>query len=149
MNACYNVIVRMELQMNYVVPWRPLFSRALSVACNRTKRQAHKPWISSRTLHLLEETDDARASRNPHLEKILHGQVKQSVKMDRSQWLDDLLKTGDWNEILRRLRRGHRPRSGRLKNTDGNVVESDQRAETLATYFETVQWAPRATTEPP
>ena len=77
-----------------------------------------------RKFHYFLERDDARASRNPHLEKILHGQVKQSVKMDRSQWLDDVLKTGDWNEI-RRLRRGHRPRSGRLKNTDGNVVESD------------------------
>ncbi len=32
-NACYNVIMRMQLQMNYVVPWRPLFSRAPNVAC--------------------------------------------------------------------------------------------------------------------
>ena len=124
------------------------FQQSAERCLHQTKRQAHKPWISSRALHLLEERDKARASRNPHLEKQLHGQVKQSVKIDRSQWLDDLLKTGDWNEI-RRLRRGHRPRSGRLKNTDRNVVESDQRAETLATFFETVQWAPRATTEPP
>ena len=50
---------------------------------------------------------------------------------------------------MRRLRKGHRPQSGRLKNADGNVVESDQRAETLANYFESVQWAPLATTEPP
>ena len=69
------------------------------------------------------------------------------MKMDRLQWLDDLLITGDWNEI-RRLRKEHLPRSGRLKKTDGNVVESDQWAEILATYFESVQWAPRATTEP-
>ena len=41
-------------------------------------------------IHLLEERDEARTSRNPHLEKILHGHVKQSVKMDRLQWLDDL-----------------------------------------------------------
>ena len=116
-----------------------------AVRClHQTKRQARKPWISSRTLHLLEERDKARTSRNLHLEKMLHGQVKHSVKMDRSQWLDDLLKTGDWNEI-RRLRKGHRPQS----NADGNVVESDQRAETLANYFESVQWAPLATTEPP
>ena len=66
------------------------FQQSAERCLHRTKRQAHKPWISSRTLHLLEERDDARASRNPHLEKILHGQVKQSVKMDRSQWLDDL-----------------------------------------------------------
>ena len=124
------------------------FQQSAGRCLHQTKRQAHKLWISSRTLHLLEERGQARASRNPHLEKQLHGQVKQSVKIDRSQWFDDFLKTGDWNDI-RRLRRGHRPRSGRLKNTDGNVVESDQRAETLATCFETVQWAPRATTEPP
>ena len=129
--------------MNYVLPWQQSAVRCL----HQTKRQARKPWISSRTLHLLEERDKARTSRNRHLEKMLHGQVKQSVKMDRSQWLDDLLRTGDWNEI-RRLRKGHRPQSGRLKNADGNVVESDQRAETLANYFESVQWAPRATREP-
>ena len=123
------------------------FQQSAERCLHQTKRQARKPWISSRTLHLLEERDKARTSRNLHLEKMLHGQVKQSVKMDRSQWLDDLLKTGDWNEI-RRLRKGHRPQSGRLKNADGNVVESDQRAETLANYFESVQWAPRATTEP-
>ena len=124
------------------------FQQSAERCLHQTKRQARKPWISSRTLHLLEERDKARTSRNPHLEKMLHGKVKQSVKMDRSQWLDDLLKTGDWNEI-RRLRKGHRPQSRRLKNADGNVVESDQRAETLANYFESVQWAPRATTEAP
>ena len=113
----------------------------------QTKRQAHKPWINTRPLHLLEVRVRARASRNPDLGKILHGQVKQSVKMDRLQWLDDLLITGDWNEI-RRLRKEHLPRSGGLKKADGNVVESDQWAEILATYCESVQWAPRATTEP-
>ena len=105
------------------------FQQSAERCLHQTKRQARKPWISSRTLHLLEEREKARTSRNPHLEKMLHGQVKQSVKMDRSQWLDDLLKTGDWNEI-RRLRKGHRPQLGRLKNADGNVVESDQRGET-------------------
>lgn len=49
----------------------------------QTKRQAHKPWINTRPLHLLEVRVRARASRNPHLRKILHGQGKQSVKMDR------------------------------------------------------------------
>ena len=123
------------------------FQQSAELCLHQTKRHARKPWISSRTLHPLKARDKARTSRNPHLEKMLHGQVKQSVKLDRSQWLDNLLKTGDWNEI-RRLRKGHRPQSGRLKNADGNVVESDQRAGTLANYFESVQSAPRATTEP-
>ena len=123
------------------------FQQSAERCLHQTKRQARKPWISSRTLHLLEERDKARTSCNPHWEKMLHVQVKQSVKMDRSQWLDDLFKTEDWNEI-RRLRKGHHPQSGRLKNADGNLVESDQRAEPLANYFGSVQWAPRATTQP-
>ena len=55
---------------------------------------------------------------------------------------------GSGERLLDALGGEMRPQSGRLKNADGNVVESDQRAETLASYFESVQWAPRATTEP-
>ena len=38
MNACYNVIMNMGLQMNYVLPWRPRFGGALSVVCINEKR---------------------------------------------------------------------------------------------------------------
>ena len=95
----------------------------------------------------LGERDKARTSRNPHLEKMLHGQVKQSVGMDRSQWLDDLLKTGDWNEI-RRLRKGHPPIREAQKRW-WECCRIRPRAETLVNYFESVQWAACAITEPP
>ena len=79
MKACHNVIAKIELQMNYALPWRPLFSRAVSLACIKPNGRRTNPGYAagSRTLHLLGETDKDRTSRNPHLERMLHGQVKQ------------------------------------------------------------------------
>ena len=79
MKACHNVIAKIELLMNYALPWRPLFSRAVSLACIEPNGRRTNPGYAagSRTLHLLEETDKDRTSRNPHLERMLHGQVKQ------------------------------------------------------------------------
>ena len=44
---------------------------------------------------------------------------------------------------IHKLRKGTRIYHGRLKSMDGNVVESNQRAETFAQYLERVQWAVR------
>ena len=69
-------------------------------------------------------------------------QINASVAYDRSSWLSERLRAGDWHEI-RKLRKGTRIYHGRLKSIDGNVVDSDQRAETFAQYLERVQWAVR------
>ena len=75
-------------------------------------------------------------------EKLLATMIKHSVKRDRAAWLDTLTATGDWNEI-RKLRKGFVPKQGRLKNSVGDLVASDMRAETLAEHLEKVQWAVR------
>ena len=59
--------------------------------------------------------------------------------MDRGQWLDTLLKDGDWRQI-RALRKPKRPTCGRLRNANGQLVESDEWAETMADHLERVQW---------
>ena len=41
------------------------------------------------------------------------------------------------------MRKGIPKSKGRLRNLDGRVVQSDEQAETLAQYFETVQWRVR------
>ena len=64
------------------------------------------------------------------------------MKRDRSDWLDYLLATGDWQQI-RKLRKGFSPKQGRLRNTAGRLVSREERADTLAEYFATVQWAVR------
>ena len=105
-------------------------------------RIAKRPWISSETLSLLQRRDDARFSRDVSAERDLSKQIRRSVAVDRSAWLDLLLQSGDWNEI-RKLRKGFAPKCGRLRDDDGKVVESELHAESLAKYFRDVQWAVR------
>ena len=49
------------------------------------------------------------------------------------------MQSGDWDSI-KAYRKGFKPSPGRLQDNTGQLVESSQRADTLATYFETVQW---------
>ena len=63
---------------------------------------------------------------------------RASISRDRAAWLEELTTTGDWKQI-RKLRKGFCPKQGRLRDLDGNLVDSDQRAETLANYLEKVQ----------
>ena len=86
MNACCNVIVKMDAD-EACTAMAASFQQSAERSMLQTKRQAHKPCFSEVRVR-------ARASRNPHLGKILHGQGKQSVKMDRLQWLDDLFDNG-------------------------------------------------------
>ena len=62
--------------------------------------------------------------------------------------MNQLTATGSWSEI-RKLRKGTTPKQGRLKNDAGDLVESDGRADTLAKYLESVQWAVRPLAEAP
>ena len=50
--------------------------------------------------------------------------------------------SGDWSQI-RSLRKGIRPAQGRLKDLAGELVSSEQRAQTMAEYLERVQRAIR------
>ncbi len=44
---------------------------------------------------------------------------------------------------MRRLRKHQRPSQGRLRDLNGNLVLSDERAKTLAAHLESCQWAVR------
>ena len=47
---------------------------------------------------------------------------------------------------VEKLRKGTAKRKGRLRNMEGEVVASEKKAETLAEYFEKVQWCVRPVT---
>ena len=47
---------------------------------------------------------------------------------------------------MRRLRKRLSPSQEKLKNLDGEVVDSDLRAQTMAENFSQVQWTTRPTT---
>ena len=73
---------------------------------------------------------------------ILRADVKRSAKRDRAKWLDDLAASGEWSK-LSILRKGMAKDKGRLRSLDGRAVGSDEKAETLAAYFEKIQWRVR------
>lgn len=61
----------------------------------------------------------------------MNTKVKDSVKQGRSDWLDKLTVSGDWDQV-RKLRNGVAPAQGRMRNLHGELVNSEDRAETYA-----------------
>ena len=118
------------------------FALAADTVLPHTTVMAKRPWISPATLSLLESRNAARRGHRFNDEQALAKEIKKSVAGDRSKWLDDLVATGEWAQI-RKLHKGFAPHQGRLKNTAGRTVSSEQRAETLASYLQDVQWAVR------
>ena len=102
---------------------------------------ARWPWISEWTLQLIEQRNDARLAGDYAAEMRLSAAVKRSAKDDRKEWLESSLIKGDWDAVRRLRKGGKQEQHGRLRDADGHLVASDQRAETLALYLERVQWA--------
>ena len=63
------------------------------------KARSHRPWISDRTLRYIDERQEAKMALDRNLELQKHKLVKASVKQDRTSWLQQLLKSGSWQEI--------------------------------------------------
>ena len=103
---------------------------------------AKRPWISERTLALIDRRSAARRVRDRGAEEALNKEVMTSVMRDRSTWLELVLADGDWAQI-RKLKKGFTSNQGRLQNASGELVDSDCRAETLAEHLQNVQWAVR------
>jgi len=59
--------------------------------------------------------------------------------------LSDIAGKKSWDQV-RKLRRKTCHKQGRLKDSSGQYVASDERAQTLATYLQDVQWAVRPAT---
>ena len=105
-----------------------------------TRSRAQRPWIRFQTLGLIAERSRARSGADFQLEKQLNAAITKSAKRDKDAWLNDLAGSGDWAQV-RKLRRGFKPQQGRLKDAGGRFVSSEERAQTIAEYLETVQWA--------
>ena len=103
---------------------------------------ARKPWISNRTLELIDKRNESRINGCQEEEIKIQKEIRNSVKHDRCDYLDTLAGGGTWSD-LKKLRQGPSRMKGRLRNLEGVVVESDQKAETLADYFAKVQWRVR------
>ena len=107
--------------------------------------EAGRLWISAATLGSIQCMKGARTAKDFEAEADYNKRIRSSARADRRKWLEDLAATGDWTRI-RKLRTKPRPQQGRLKDAAGNIVSSEHRAETMAEYFERVQWAVRPVT---
>ena len=105
--------------------------------------RAQRPWIRIYTLRLIEQRRAARLQHDLFLVQQLSREIRRSAKMDRRVWLEERLLDNDWSEI-RKLRSGGK-QLGRLKAASGDLVNSEDRAETLADHYERIQWSVRPT----
>ena len=111
----------------------------------KPKRKANQPWISDETLRLLDLRREARGRNDQEAERRLHKEARKQAKADRTRWLDKMIETGDWQQI-RALRQPKRPKCRRLRNSEGELVESECWADTMAAHLEAVQWRVRPAT---
>ena len=107
-----------------------------------------RPWIGEATLELICSRDAARKQGHRQTELLLNKQVRGSAKNDRTKWLNDIAGKGTW-ESIRQLKKRPKVSGRKLRNSNGELVESCNRAETFAKHLETVQWAvPHVTAVP-
>ena len=110
------------------------------------KRRPNKVWISEATMKLIDERQHARKHNHHHEEKRLHKLVRESVRRDKTNWLDDAFARNDWAAI-RNVRRPRQPKKVKLRDHTGRHVESHEWADTMAHHLETTQWRRRCTAD--
>ena len=64
------------------------------------------------------------------------------AKKDRTIWMESLLADGSWKQN-RRLRKPKTSHRGKLRNRQGQLVDSDEWADTMAEHLEMLQWCVR------
>ena len=106
---------------------------------------ARKPWISQTTLELLEKRTAARLSCDRIAEREIQKAIRKAAKQDKGNWLDEVVADGSWRGI-KRLRKPLAAKQGRMKNKDGELVYSSERADAMAEFLETTQWRVRSAT---
>ena len=121
-----------------------LLSAQQSIPCRQACQK--RPWITARTLELIELRDGARANNQVALMQAFQRQIRLAAKADRRAWLNELTCTGAWAAI-HKLRKPKAPRQGRLQDLSGKLVDSNERAQTMADYLARVQWKPHLMNE--
>ena len=120
---------------------------AVATLPDRCAKPQH-PRISIHTISLIERRNEARERGIYHVERELNECIKRSAKYDRKHWLNSCLNNGEWHAV-KSLRAGFKLKQGRLRSSDGVLVDSSARVETMAQYLEDVQWAAKILDCPP
>ena len=90
-------------------------------------------------MYMYKFTRLCRAAHDWVAELNLHRQIRNSVKYDRQRWLDNQLAGGNWAAV-RSLRKKQANRPSNIRGAGGEIVDEDVRGNTLADYFEHIQW---------
>ena len=127
--------------------WKNLSKACAAGVCEIPQKAvaARKPWIGPVTLSLINDRHEARGAGNSVLERSINKAVHKSARADKAVWLNSVLEDGAW-EGIRKLRQPRKPNQGRLQDVNGDLVSSECRADTMATYLESIQWRVRPAT---
>lgn len=99
----------------------------------------HRPWISEATFALIQKRNACRLCGAAEEEKLLNKRIRQAGRQDRANWITSNLSGGSWGAI-RQLRKRRSPKHAGVKDLQGNLTDTAARPDTLADYFEHVQW---------
>ncbi|CAK0803732.1 unnamed protein product [Prorocentrum cordatum] len=99
-------------------------------------------------LDTMEQERKARRTGNREAEEAIRKRAKLSAKRDRAAWLESLTADGKWNCIKQITKRKPCPQ-GRLRDTGGTCVATDERADTFAEHLSNIQWHVRPVTLTP
>ena len=97
-----------------------------------------RPWISSHTLDFVGKRNRLRKAGNWAAEKELTKIIKRSVRHNKERWLNERLEQGSWMDV-RNLKKKPQHQQSRLKNLNGDLVDSSYRAEIITSHLEKIQ----------
>ena len=118
--------------------------RAAEAVLPNRRRTPNKPWISESTMGLIDQRSAARECDDLPGERRLHKEIRAAAKKDRTEWVEQMLSSGTWDQVKRlRQKSVHRP--GKLRDQSGGLVDSDAWAETMAQHLASIQWCVRPT----
>ena len=68
-------------------------------------------------------------------------QIRRQAKIDRHNWLNDMLENGSWQALKKYQKQLEKStRSIQLRDKHGAILAMKDQAESMSEFFETMQW---------
>ena len=133
---CKNIALSHAVNVDeYWTHIRDACKTAASCCLPLIRAMRKRPWISDAILKLIDLRDEARGCHDYATEVFYNKKIRRSSVLDRASWLNRLINDGSWDQ-LKRLRSKPFKSIGRLRNMNGDVVASNEKAHALADHFE-------------
>ena len=139
--AIDTMLTSMRLHQDPTGQWgalSTLYTQAIDQHIPKQTLQPKQPWFTQTTLNLLERRGQIRLQGDLAQVAELNKAIKKAAKLDKPNWLDVQLSTGDWRPITN-LKKPFPHRA--LTLTDNSVSgQAASNAEVFATHLATRQW---------